>query len=54
MTMPEQTRDDVAQEETEGRLPPMIIAAPDGTIQGRAAINAGSFYINSEAGRYGD
>src|SRR5262245_40850261 len=38
----------------EGRLPPVIIAAPDGVIQGKLLINGGSFYINSEAGRYGD
>lgn len=38
-----------------GQLPPMIIAAPDGSIKGRVALlNAGSFYINSHAGRFED
>jgi hypothetical protein len=38
-----------------GQLPPMIIVAPDGTITGRPSLmNAGSFYINSKAGRYED
>lgn len=39
----------------EGRLPPMVIAGPDGSIRGRPTFfNAGSFYINSEAGRFED
>jgi S-formylglutathione hydrolase FrmB len=38
-----------------GCLPPMIIAAPDGSIRGRPSILAsGSFYINSRAGRFED
>jgi len=38
-----------------GRLPPMIIAAPDGSITGRPSfLQAGSFFINSEAGRFED
>ena len=38
-----------------GKLPPMIIAAPDGSIKGRASLlSAGSFYINSEAGNFED
>lgn len=38
-----------------GRMPPFLIAAPDGSIRGRASlINNGSFYVNSEAGRFED
>jgi hypothetical protein len=38
-----------------GRMPPLLIAAPDGSIRGRASlINNGSFYVNSEAGRFED
>jgi hypothetical protein len=38
-----------------GRMPPLIIAAPDGSIRGRASlIQNGSFYVNSEAGRFED
>src|SRR5262245_16416180 len=38
-----------------GKLPPTIIAAPDGSILGRPALlNAGSFYVNPKAGRFGD
>jgi len=38
-----------------GALPPMIIAAPDGSIRGRPTFsNMGSFYINSNAGRFED
>lgn len=38
-----------------GRLPPMIIAAPDGSIEGRPTIlQAGSFYLNSKAGNFED
>ncbi len=38
-----------------GKLPPAIIAAPDGSINGRACLyNAGSFYINSRAGAFED
>lgn len=38
-----------------GRMPPMIIAVPDGTTIGRPAVsNAGSFYVNSRAGCFED
>jgi S-formylglutathione hydrolase FrmB len=38
-----------------GHLPPMIIAAPDGTISGMPSItSAGSFYVNTPAGRFED
>ena len=38
-----------------GQLPPMIIACPDGSIRGRPTyFNMGSFYINSDAGRFED
>ncbi len=38
-----------------GELPPMIIASPDGSIRGNPSIlNAGSFYVNSRAGRFED
>src|SRR6202035_2451276 len=34
---------------------PFIIAAPDGSISGRASVfNGGSFFINSDAGRFED
>jgi len=34
-----------------GQMPPMVIAAPDGSITGRPSfIHAGSFFINSRAG----
>jgi hypothetical protein len=43
------------REMTCGRLPPLIIAAPDGSLQGRPTLlSAGSFYLNSKAGRYED
>jgi S-formylglutathione hydrolase FrmB len=42
----------------EGRLPPIIVAAPDGTVDGKnhriITFNSGSFYINSKAGRFED
>ena len=39
----------------DGCLPPMIIAAPDGSIGGRPSLlQAGSFYLNTNAGRYED
>jgi hypothetical protein len=39
----------------EGKLPPMIVAAPDGSLSGRASyFSAGSFFINSDAGRFED
>jgi S-formylglutathione hydrolase FrmB len=38
-----------------GLLPPFVIAAPDGSITGRPSVrNAGSFYVNSNAGRFED
>jgi S-formylglutathione hydrolase FrmB len=38
-----------------GQLPPLIIAAPDGSINGHACLlTPGSFYINSRAGRFED
>ncbi len=38
-----------------GKLPPMIVAAPDGSILGRVTtFNSGSFYLNTKAGRYED
>jgi hypothetical protein len=38
-----------------GQMPPFLIAAPDGSIRGRASlINNGSFYVNSAAGRFED
>jgi S-formylglutathione hydrolase FrmB len=38
-----------------GRLPPFIIAAVDGSTTGRPSLlNAGSFYVNSRAGRFED
>lgn len=38
-----------------GKAPPMIIAVPDGSLNGRATIrNGGSFYVNSKAGNFED
>jgi S-formylglutathione hydrolase FrmB len=39
-----------------GKLPPMIIAAPDGTLHGWACnfTNVASFFINTKAGRFED
>jgi pimeloyl-ACP methyl ester carboxylesterase len=38
-----------------GSLPPAIVAAPDGSIGGRATLrNGGSFFVNSKAGRFED
>jgi S-formylglutathione hydrolase FrmB len=38
-----------------GKLPPFVIAAPDGSIRGKPSLlNAGSFYVNSKAGRFED
>jgi S-formylglutathione hydrolase FrmB len=38
-----------------GRLPPVIVAAPDGSLNGRASyFSPGSFFINSKAGRFED
>jgi pimeloyl-ACP methyl ester carboxylesterase len=39
----------------QGQLPPTVIAVPDGSINGRPALyNAGSFWVNSRAGRFED
>jgi S-formylglutathione hydrolase FrmB len=39
----------------DGVLPPTIIAAPDGSLHGMSCfLSAGTFYINSDAGRFGD
>ncbi|MHB1424938.1 MAG: alpha/beta hydrolase, partial [Gemmataceae bacterium] len=39
----------------EGRLPPLIIAAPDGSVRGvDCFFYPSSFFLNSEAGRYED
>jgi S-formylglutathione hydrolase FrmB len=39
----------------EGRLPPVIMAAPDGSIKGHPSIlSAGSFFINSRVGNFED
>jgi S-formylglutathione hydrolase FrmB len=40
-----------------GQLPPAIVAAPDGSLSGRAGftfLSAGSFFVNSKAGRFED
>jgi S-formylglutathione hydrolase FrmB len=38
-----------------GRLPPIIAAAPDGSLSGEAKpMRAGSFFLNSNAGRFED
>lgn len=40
---------------SKGHLPPMIIAAPDGTFRGRAGLlSTGSFFLNSKAGNFED
>ncbi|HZU35335.1 MAG TPA: alpha/beta hydrolase-fold protein, partial [Gemmataceae bacterium] len=39
----------------QGQLPPLIIAVPDGTVDGRPSfLRPGSFFINSEAGQFED
>jgi S-formylglutathione hydrolase FrmB len=39
----------------DGRLPPIIIAAPDGSLRGQVSpFSASSFFINSKAGRFED
>jgi S-formylglutathione hydrolase FrmB len=41
----------------DGRLPPAIVAAPDGSLSGRAGLtylSAGSFFVNSKAGNFED
>jgi S-formylglutathione hydrolase FrmB len=38
-----------------GRLPPVIVAVPDGSVKGRPSLSsAGSFFINSRAGNFED
>src|SRR5207249_1212566 len=38
-----------------GQLPPMIIAAPDGSLHGSPSLlQPGSFYLNTRAGRFAD
>jgi S-formylglutathione hydrolase FrmB len=38
-----------------GRLPPLIVAAPDGSLNGRPCLfTAGSFFVNSKAGAFED
>ena len=38
-----------------GTAPPMVIVIPDGSVDGEPKLtSAGSFYINSQAGRFGD
>jgi S-formylglutathione hydrolase FrmB len=38
-----------------GKLPPVIIAAPDGSLNGDPClVTAGSFFVNSDAGRFED
>lgn len=40
---------------TTGKLPPAIVAAPDGSLRGRPSVfNMASFFANSDAGRYED
>jgi S-formylglutathione hydrolase FrmB len=39
----------------EGKLPPVIVAAPDGSIDGRECFaQTGSFFLNTKAGRFED
>jgi S-formylglutathione hydrolase FrmB len=38
-----------------GKLPPAIVAAPDGSLKGRPSLtSAGSFFVNSNAGNFED
>ena len=38
-----------------GRLPPVIVASPDGSLTGRGSyFSAGSFFVNSKAGNFED
>lgn len=40
---------------TSGQLPPVIVAAPDGSLEGRASFfSAGSFFVNTKAGNFED
>lgn len=50
-----QVVDSIDQAISDGRLPPVIVAAPDGTINGRPSIlTASSFFINSNRGDFED
>lgn len=43
------------EETVAGRIPPMVIAIPDGTFRGWPSMtNSGSFYLNGKKGRYED
>ncbi len=43
------------QRMADGRIPPMIVAVPDGTFKGHPSMtNGGSFYINGVCGRFED
>jgi S-formylglutathione hydrolase FrmB len=45
----------IDNEISQGRIPPVIVAAPDGTLSGRASLTQpGSFFLNSLAGRFED
>jgi S-formylglutathione hydrolase FrmB len=49
--------DPIDQAMVSGQLPPAIVVAPDGSLSGRASItflSAGSFFVNSKAGRFED
>jgi S-formylglutathione hydrolase FrmB len=47
--------EDLDREMACGRLPPFIVAAPDGSVTGTANIfSASSFFMNTKAGRFGD
>jgi enterochelin esterase-like enzyme len=38
-----------------GRIPPMVVAAPDGSVRGHASFfNTGSFYLNGARGNFED
>jgi S-formylglutathione hydrolase FrmB len=40
---------------SEGKLPPAIVAAPDGSFKGRASLfSSGSFFLNSKSGDFED
>ena len=50
-----QVVDSIDQAISDGRLPPVIVAVPDGTITGRPSIlTASSFFINSNRGQFED
>lgn len=45
----------IDQEMLAGNFPLMVIVAPDGSVKGKPSLfNTGSFYFNSDAGRFGD